>query len=188
MGTSDRLMDAAVKLLDEGGETAVTLRAVAPAVGVSHNAPYRHFADRAALLAGVAERDLRSFTDEFEVIGLSDQAPIDQVKAALAVFAGYGEAHPARYRLLFSDPDIASRGGTLEAVALQTFGAFAKLVLKAQNAGQLPDISTPKLTGLIYATVHGLLDFRAGGRMRVEKGFTDVLDGASLLLGLIART
>ncbi len=188
MGTSEKLTDAAAALLDEGGEAAVTLRAVALAVGVSHNAPYRHFADRAALLAGVAERDLRTFTREFEAIGLSGQAPLDKLKAALALFVTYGEAHPARYRLLFSNPDIASRGGQLEAAAMQTFAAFARFVSEAQEAGQLPAMPAPQLTGLIYATVHGLLDFRAGGRMRAEKGFTNVLDGASLLLNLIART
>ena len=187
MGTREKLIDAAAELLDEGGETAVTLRAVALAVGVSHNAPYRHFADRSALLAGVAERDLRAFTHRFETIGLSDEPPIDKLKSALASFVTYGEAHPARYRLLFSDPDVASRGGQLEAAALQTFKAFANFVHEAQSAGQLPRVPTPQLTGLIYATVHGLLDFQAGGRMRAEKGFTTVLDGASLLLSLIAR-
>ena len=186
MGTSEGLIDAAAALLDEGGEAAVTLRAVALAVGVSHNAPYRHFADRAALLAGVAERDLRAFTREFDAIGLSDRPPLDRLKAALAAFVAYGEAHPARYRLLFSDPGIASRGGQLEAAAMQTFAAFARFVGEAQETGQLPGIPTPQLTGLIYATVHGLLDLRAGGRMRAEKGFTNVLDGASLLLALIA--
>ena len=188
MGTSEKLVEAAAVLLDEGGEAAVTLRAVALSVGVSHNAPYRHFADRSALLAGVAERDFRSFTRAFAAIGLSDRGPIEKVKAALAIVVTFGEAHPARYRLLFSDPDIASRGGQLEAAAMQTFAAFAECVNEAQRAGQLPTMSTPQLTGLIYATVHGLLDFHAGGRLRAEKGFTGVMDGASLLLSLIART
>ena len=186
MGTSESLINAAADLLDQGGETAVTLRAVALAVGVSHNAPYRHFADRAALLAAIAERDFRLFTREFEAIGLSGLAPLDRLKAALAVFVEYGEARPARYRLLFSDPDIASRGGQLEAAAMQTFAAFARFVGEAQETGQLPALPTPQLTGLIYATVHGLLDFRAGGRLRAEKGFSSVLDSAFLLLGLLA--
>ena len=41
--TRDQLVAAAARLLDEGGPEAVTLRAVAQAVGVSHHAPYRHF-------------------------------------------------------------------------------------------------------------------------------------------------
>lgn len=187
MGTGERLIEAAAALLDKGGEAAVTLRAVAQAVGVSHNTPYRHFADRAALLAGVAERDFRGFTVAFHTIERSNQAPMEKVKAALATFVTYGEAHPARYRLLFSDPDIASRGGQLEAVAMETFGAFATLVRMAQEAGPLPALPTATLSGLIYATAHGLLDLKAGGRMREEKGFSNVLDAVSLMLHLIAE-
>ncbi|MEE2950952.1 transcriptional regulator, TetR family [Fulvimarina manganoxydans] len=187
MGTGERLTDAAALLLDEGGEAAVTLRAVALAVGVSHNAPYRHFADRSALLAGVAERDLRVFTRLFESISASDQPAIGKLAAALAEFVAYGEAHPARYRLLFSDPDIASRGGSLEEAAMETFAELAKLVGQAQAEGNLPSIPTLQLTGLIYATVHGLLDFQAGGRMKSEKGFTSVMDGVKTMLRLIAN-
>ena len=185
MGTAERLVEAAAALLDGGGEAAVTLRAVALAVGVSHNAPYRHFVDRAALLAGVAERDFRTFTQDFVAIQRSDGPAIGKVEAALATFITYGTAHPARYRLLFGNPDIASRGGSLETVAMETFAAFAAMVRAAQDAGQLPKMPAPTLTGLIYATVHGLLDLKAGGRMREEKGFSDVMDGTLLMLRLI---
>ena len=43
MKTDRRLVAAAASLLDRGGESAVTIRAVAQAVGMSHNAPYKHF-------------------------------------------------------------------------------------------------------------------------------------------------
>ncbi len=188
MGTGEKLIEAAATLLDAGGEAAVTLRAVAQAVGVSHNAPYRHFEDRAALLGGVAERDLQAFSAAFDAIDETGRSAIDKVKAALEAFITYGEEHPARYRLLFSDPDIASRGGSLEATAMETFAKFAGLVAGAQAAGQLPALPTATLTALIYATVHGLLDLRAGGRMRQEKGFSTVLADATLLLDLIAPT
>ena len=56
---------------------------------------------------------------------------------------------------------------------------------RAQAAGRLPATPTATLTGLIFATVHGLLDLRSGGRLRFEKGFSDVLSGATLRLDLI---
>src|SRR5271154_7271500 len=48
------LVDAAAQLVSCCGPTAVSLREVARIVGVSHNAPYRHFPTREALLAAVA--------------------------------------------------------------------------------------------------------------------------------------
>jgi AcrR family transcriptional regulator len=56
--TRDALIDAAADLLTTGGPAAVTLREVGRRAGVSHNAPYKHFADKEELLAAVAARDL----------------------------------------------------------------------------------------------------------------------------------
>ena len=48
------LVRAAMELLEESGETALSLRAVARRAGVSPAAPYRHYADREALVSAVA--------------------------------------------------------------------------------------------------------------------------------------
>ena len=185
--TGERLVEAAAALLDSGGESAVTLRAVAQAVGVSHNAPYRHFADRAALLAAVAERDFSGLTQAFTAADRRRRPPMSNVKEALRAFVAYGERYPARYRLLFSDPDIASRGGELEAAAMRSFAAFAMLIERAQAGGHLPPtMPTATLTGLVFATVHGLLDLQAGGRMREEKGLSDAAAGVAVFLELVS--
>lgn len=184
--TGDRLIDAAAALMDIGGESAVTLRAVAQAVGVSHNAPYRHFTDRAALLGAVAERDFGVLTVAMLKIGRSKRMPIAKVKEASNALIAYGENYPARYRLLFSDADIATRGGDLEKAAMATFAAFAEIIASAQASADLPAMSASRLTGLIYATVHGLIDLQAGGRLRAEKGLSKASDGVTCLLKIIA--
>lgn len=46
---------AAMRLVSEGGEPALTLRRVAEAVGVAHRSLYNHFADREALADAVAQ-------------------------------------------------------------------------------------------------------------------------------------
>src|SRR5271157_3002260 len=48
------LLEAAVALIGEVGSRDFTLREVARRAGVSHNAPYRHFASRDDLLLAVA--------------------------------------------------------------------------------------------------------------------------------------
>ena len=47
-------LSAAMELLDESGETELSLRAVARRAGVSPAAPYRHYTDREALVSAVA--------------------------------------------------------------------------------------------------------------------------------------
>ena len=161
--TKGRLIAAASDLLDAGGQAAITLRAVAEAVGVSHNAPYRHFRDRSVQDAGTS---LRS--------------------AAMALVV-YGRAHPARYRLLFSDPDLPSAGGTMEVAAMGAFHAFGAIVRRCQSGGGLPPVETARLTGLIYATLHGAIDLELGGRARQEKGLSSVEATVALLFDLLAR-
>ncbi len=93
-----------------------------------------------------------------------------------------------RYRLLFSDPDIAAQGGALQAVAMGSFTAFAAIVLECQQAGELPQMPVISLAGLIYASVHGLIDLQAGGRMRSEKGFKGVSEGVDLLIQVLSKS
>lgn len=106
MGADKKLVSAA-DLLDSGGESAVTLRAVAHAVGVSHNAPYRHPKDRSTLLAAVAIGDFTRLTDAFVDIRQSSSRPMVKLRRALETFIGYEQAYPARYRLLLSSPNTA---------------------------------------------------------------------------------
>lgn len=182
--TDQRLVAAAASLLDTGGESAVTIRAVAQAVGVSHNAPYKHFTDRSALLRAVAIQDFAALTNAFAEVRQLRLKPLAKLKRALMVFVSYAQEHPARYRLLYSDPDIAAQSGDLEA-AIKPFAEVAAIVQECQDAGDLPDVPNVELTGLIYASVHGLIDLQAGGRMRQEKGLTDAHKGAELLVKLL---
>src|SRR2546429_7684555 len=81
--TRDTLLAAAAQLLDEGGPEAVTLREVGHRAGVSHNAPYKHFADKQALLAAVAARELdRSSSALSPTVG-APRPPEAAVQAAI---------------------------------------------------------------------------------------------------------
>ena len=185
--TRERLVAAASDLLDVGGQAAVTLRAVAELVGVSHNAPYRHFRDRSALLAAVAERDFDTLTQAFQKTADKPQDARRSLRAALMVVIAYARAHPARYRLLFSDPNLVSGDGALEVAAFGSFQAFAAIVRQCQMDKSLGSIETARMTGLIYATLHGAIDLEIGGRARKAKGLSSIEATVDLLLDLLAH-
>jgi AcrR family transcriptional regulator len=187
MTTAKRLIAAASALLDAGGEEAVTLRAVGHAVGVSHNAPYKHFKDRSALLAAVAMVDFKMLAEAFIGIRQSSSKPTSKLKRALRRMIDYGREHPARYRLLFSNPDIAALGGEIEQAALMAFAEFAAIVQECQSARELPDVSNTSLSGLLYAAMHGLIDLDASGRMRPAKGLSNVGQSLDLLIRLLSQ-
>jgi len=58
----DALVHAALREAEQGGPEAISLKALAKKLGVSQPAPYRHFADREALLSAVTAEAFRQFS------------------------------------------------------------------------------------------------------------------------------
>ncbi len=186
--TDERIIAAAIDLLDSGGEAAVTLRAVAQASDVSHNAPYKHFENRDALLAEVAARDFEMIRAMSSSIRASTKDPIRRLKTALGGLIDFAHEHPGRYGLLFRNTAIATATGRVKEAAMGLFAEFAALVQACQQAGKLPNAPSATLASLIFATVHGLISMEAtSGKLHPEKGLSDVESSVDLLLSLLAR-
>ncbi len=176
---------AATALLDSGGEDAVTLRAVGHASGISHNAPYKHFKSRDALLAAVATTDFVMLKEAFSAVRRGSTKPTAKLMKALKVVVSFSVEHPARYRLLFNDPAIAAQRGELEQAALAAFAEFIVIVQECQAAQLLPDTQNTTLAGLLFATMHGLIALEASGRMHPEKGLSGVQIGLETMVKLL---
>jgi len=143
------LVTAALALL-EAGETAPSLREVARAAGVSAMAPYRHFADRAALLAAVADEGfaaLRTRLLDADDAPESREALIAQGRA----YVDFALAHPALFRLMFSHEKA---GGVPEDETAYT--VLANRV--AQLAPDRAEAATLAAWGLVHGLATLLLD------------------------------
>ena len=185
--TGDRLVAAAAWLLDQGGQPAVTMRAVATAVDVSHNAPYKHFAGRTDLLAAVALLDYQALAERWRAIRDAVGEPRQQLLDAFEAIVAFSQAHPARYRLLFGTPDVAVRSDALDDAAETALHAFTNIVIDCQRAGALPSSPSHNLGIMLFATVHGLIDADASGRLRSRTGWADIRAGMGFVLDLIAQ-
>jgi AcrR family transcriptional regulator len=108
------LVDASLTILRTQGPEALTLRAAARAAGVSQTAPYRHFADRAALVAGVAEDGFRRLHARLVAVATAPPAPGSTERAGLQRLAveylRFALEHPAEYRIMFGGELAAWRG------------------------------------------------------------------------------
>lgn len=104
----EALVEAAREIIEEEGADALTVREVARRAGVSPGAPFRHFADKQALIAAVATDALRSFIEfaEEEIAKVGDD-PVDRFRAAGVAYIDFAIAHPARFRAM-CDPVLAA--------------------------------------------------------------------------------
>jgi AcrR family transcriptional regulator len=96
------LIEAGVELARVGGPDAVTLREACRRVGVSHTAAYRHFSDRDALLAAVADAAMDTLAELIE--RLIDGA--DGPDPAAAAEAGVRATGRAYIRFAISEPGL----------------------------------------------------------------------------------
>lgn len=163
----------------------MTLRAVAQACDVSHNAPYRHFESRDALLAAVAMSDFVALEAGFKAAGASTGQPTSKLMKALRFVLDFNAQHRGRYGLMFSTPSIAAATGELKQTAGRAFQAFVEIVKECQSAGALPQVNEAALSSLLFATMHGLIAVEATRGMHPEKGLSSVASSMSLLLELV---
>ena len=70
----DALVQAALQEAEQGGPEAISIKALAKKLGVSQPAPYRHFADREALLAAVTAEAFHKLTNDPAVVSDPDQS------------------------------------------------------------------------------------------------------------------
>ncbi|MFF9478760.1 TetR/AcrR family transcriptional regulator [Streptomyces sp. NPDC014733] len=163
MGTRDALVRAAAELMDSGGLEAVTLRDVGRRAGVSHNAPYKHFAGKEALLAAVAARELTSRGAALHEILAHGSAAGATLRAALRSYVDWALARPVRFKLIYG----AWSTGTpeLEAAATSTRALLTRIVAGAQDEGALPEGEPERLTALLLALAHGAVDLSLAGHL-----------------------
>lgn len=142
------LLQAAADLLAEGGPPAITLREAARRIGVSPTAPYRHFADKEALLAALAAEGFRALGEALGAAASAKGQGLNRVGEAYVKFA---LANPARFHLMFGHAVSAiSKHPDLEAAALQSFEQLTRLIARG-GGDRLAAIRA-------WALVHGLAD------------------------------
>ncbi|KPC62453.1 TetR/AcrR family transcriptional regulator [Streptomyces chattanoogensis] len=176
-GLPAALTAAAIELLDERGMEHVTVREVARRAGVSPGAPFRHFADRQALLTAVADRILADF-GEWQ-LGMVADAEGSVMRAFGLGFVRFAIRYPRRFELIktrvFGDsqpPELRRRLSDIERV-------LTGIILTDQKAGVLRP-GDPAIVGLAgQAIVYGLSQMIVDGYLppdRAEQLAEEVLD------------
>ena len=143
------LVHAAIELLDESGETELSLRAVARRAGVSPAAPYRHYADREALASAVAAVGYRDLAERLAAAHPSPSTPEELASVAIA-YVQFALERPALFRIMFGEP--CDRDNDERVAATAVVSQYVRAIVERTFPAADPDA----MATAVWALVHGL--------------------------------
>lgn len=151
------LLAIAIEMLAKNGVQSLSLRKIAQQVGVSHNAPYMHFADKEALLVAIAEEGFRQLSTEVDsAISQTDHSIRQQLIAASQAYVNFALNHPNHSHVMFR-PFDATKYPDLLKVSQASLNQLFALVKSGQERGELSTAAnTHEMTKAIWAMVHGV--------------------------------
>ncbi|NET59304.1 MAG: TetR/AcrR family transcriptional regulator [Symploca sp. SIO2E6] len=153
------LIKAALELIAQKQDAStLSLREVARRVGVSNAAPYRHFADKNALLAAVAEEGFYILTRYLHssIENTSDD-PLHQLQVSGVAYVKFAISHPSHYRVMFSAFKADNLCyPSLNAAGQEAFAVMMNAIASGQQLGKIKVGEPRQLAWVTWSLVHGL--------------------------------
>ena len=147
------LLKAAWALLRKQGLKQLTLRAVARKVGVTHAAPYHHFADREALLDAMAAEAFAEF-DRALGEATAGVEPSEELLVLGRAYIDFARAKPECMEVMFRRADGRADKSLLEQGAC-AFQHLVDALAARQRAGSAPVGDVQALALAAWSLVHG---------------------------------
>ena len=179
------LTDAALALVAEKGPRGFTLTEAARRAGVSAAAPYRHFADKAELLAAVAEQGFRDLHAALAAAAEGVAGPRERVAELGRVYVRWAVGHPDHYQVMFGSESLKAEHPSLAAAAERAFDDLLAAIRTCQEAGLVAGDDPRELAAPLWSLVHGIASLAIGGDLRavgIGKDPEDIVNGVVVQL------
>ncbi|GAA3664481.1 TetR/AcrR family transcriptional regulator [Microbacterium marinilacus] len=154
------LLAATTELVRERGARGFSVSEAARRVGVSSSAPYRHFADRDAMLAAAALTGFRQLEDRFANLPIPPTLA-DAASLIATEYLRFARADPARFEVMFTHGiDKTQHPDLLQ----QTFRVQERF--EAVLSAHLPPAETTRRAAELWSLAHGTAALATGGNMQ----------------------
>lgn len=160
------LVEKARELIRDVPIEKISLRGLAAALGVSHNAPYMHFASREELLAAIAEDGFRQLSEELAAL----EGPFRRraawaadFKRGCRVYIEFAEKNPELFRVMFMEHDAKAFPTYLQR-SMDSLRFLSDALAQGQRFGHVREGSVDTLTNFAWALIHGVAVLHTGRR------------------------
>lgn len=161
----EALIEAAAALIGEAGPRAFTLREAARRAGVSHNAPYRHFASKDELLAAVAAEGFERLAAAMRKAMVPGKSARERLELCGVGYVEFALRWPNHLLVMFDRPSDDRQSGKLAPVGEDAFRVLLDCIAEAQRTGDLPVGDPLPLAWTAWSLVHGIAKLATGGNL-----------------------
>ena len=158
------LIETSLRVIAEQGVRALTLREIGSRLNVSRMAPYRHFADKSALLGAIAVAGFQKFTEALETAEAKAGPDFEAQCGALAsAYVRFAQENRAHFEVMFPNDGqpyfLSKEDGQ---IAHRSFLVLENLVKRGQQEGKMVDDNPTAIAQMIWSTVHGIATLGLG--------------------------
>lgn len=184
------LLDAALAVIAAEGPSAVSLRGLSRALGVSHAAPTHHFPDKAALFTALATEGFAHLGAAFETAVRAlgpDAGALDRLRAAGLAYLTFSVDHPAHFATMWRTDLRDDEHPELLAASAAPLEHLREGVARAQADGWAPGADPEAVAWTLWSAVHGLAALWSGGTIRSVSGVATPAELGDAITGVLLR-
>ncbi len=176
------LINAGVEILAKDGVSGLSLRKVASKAGVSHTAPYSHFADKQALIAAISTEGFRQLYERVEAVAEKYKTrPSRQLVEVAWSYVQFAMDDRDRFKVMFSGVLEKEKEYPEFVVESQKNFQLVKMIVEAnQAAGVLrsgpSDLMALSAWGIIHGFIMLLLEGQISHRVLEQKSLRELVE------------
>jgi AcrR family transcriptional regulator len=161
------LIAAGIEILAREGVHALSLRQVALKAGVSHSAPYAHFADKQALIAAISTAGYLKVEEHAErVLREYGNRPVQLLVRTGWEYVQFAITEPEHFKITFSGVVEKEKDfPALVEAAQKSFNLLTQVIAKCQAAGVLRPGPTDLMAVSVWGAIHGFVTLNLEGQV-----------------------
>jgi AcrR family transcriptional regulator len=160
-----KILDAAVDIVENCGPDCVTMREVAEKIGYSPTSIYLHFKDKHEMLREVVLYGFDDFAASMRSWAVGP-TPLDKMRQRAHGYLAWGIDHPGMYQLMFESRIDLVTGQSQEPRARQSLVDGADVMREAIDSGQLSEPDDATMLGVaIWSGLHGVTSLAIARRV-----------------------